>query len=92
MDVVSSAPSDLLSALAFGHLGSLGERAVGLLRRNTAIAREFLSGHPQVEVALPPSMSITSPDSRVWLWTQGDAAARPGRTEPSAEQARLKVS
>jgi aspartate/methionine/tyrosine aminotransferase len=61
VDVVSSAPSDRLSALAFADLARLGERASALLRRNTAIAREFLAAHPQLEVALAPRMSITFP-------------------------------
>jgi aspartate/methionine/tyrosine aminotransferase len=64
VDVVSSAPSDRLSALAFGMRGRLEERTKGLLGPNTAIMREFLAGHPQLEVALPPHTSVTFPRLR----------------------------
>jgi aspartate/methionine/tyrosine aminotransferase len=61
VDVVSSAPSDRLSALAFGQRDRLGERAKTLIGQNTAIMRTFLAVHPEVEVALPPRTSITFP-------------------------------
>jgi aspartate/methionine/tyrosine aminotransferase len=61
VDVVSSAPSDRLSALAFSMRDRLGARTKGLLGQNTAIMRAFLAVHPQLEVALPPHTSITFP-------------------------------
>jgi len=61
VDVVSSAPSDRLSALAFGLRDRLGERAKALLGQNTAIMRDFLAVHSQLEVALPPRTSVTFP-------------------------------
>jgi aspartate/methionine/tyrosine aminotransferase len=61
VDVVGSAPSDRLSSLAFAMRDRLAERAKDLLGRNTAIMREFLALHPQLEVALPPYASITFP-------------------------------
>jgi aspartate/methionine/tyrosine aminotransferase len=64
VDVVSSAPSDRLSALAFGMRDRLGARTKGLLGQNTAIMREFLAVHPQLEAALPPHTSITFPRLR----------------------------
>jgi len=64
VDVVSSAPSDRLSALAFSMRDRLGARAKGLLTQNTAIMRAFLAVHPQLDVALPPHTSITFPRLR----------------------------
>jgi aspartate/methionine/tyrosine aminotransferase len=64
VDVVSSAPSDRLSALAFTMRDRLGERTKALLGQNTAIMREFLAVHPELEVALPPHTSITFPRLR----------------------------
>lgn len=61
VDVVSSAPSDRISALAFAGRDRLSERTKALLGRNTAIMRAFLGAHPQLDVALPPRTSITFP-------------------------------
>ena len=61
VDVVSSAPSDRLSALAFLELGRLAERTRALLRENTGLMRTFLTAHPRLEVALPPQTSVTFP-------------------------------
>lgn len=61
VDVVSSAPSDRLSVLAFTERRRLAERAQALLNRNTALARSFLASHPRLAVAVSPQSSITFP-------------------------------
>ena len=61
VDVVSSAPSDRLSALAFAERHALVLRATSLLERNTGRMRAFLASHPHLEVAFPPRTSITFP-------------------------------
>jgi aspartate/methionine/tyrosine aminotransferase len=64
IDVVSSAPSDRLSALAFAERASLASRTTGILERNTARMQAFLAAHPQIEAAFPPRTSITFPRLR----------------------------
>lgn len=61
VDVVSAAPSDRLSVLAFSERARLAERAKVLLQRNTSLAKSFFASHPQLEVALPPQASVTFP-------------------------------
>lgn len=61
VDVVSSAPSDRLSVLAFSERARLADRAKGLLTRNIGLAKAFLGRHPRLEVAVPPQASVIFP-------------------------------
>lgn len=64
VDVVSAAPSDHLSVLAFSQRPRLAERAKALLSRNIGLAKAFLGAHPQLEVAIPPQASVIFPRLR----------------------------
>ncbi len=61
VDNAGNAPSDSLAALAFSRKRELTERARAILEDNTARLRMFLESHPQLEVAEPPSASVTFP-------------------------------
>jgi aspartate/methionine/tyrosine aminotransferase len=101
VDVVSSAPSDRLSALAFLELGRLADRTTALLRENTGLMRAFLTEHPRLEVAVPPQTSVTFPrlqgveDSGPFvdrLVREEGVAVAPGRFFDAPDHFRLSLA
>jgi aspartate/methionine/tyrosine aminotransferase len=64
IDNIGAAPADRLSALAFSHMDSLAARALKIVSANLALVKQFLAGHPQLEVAGPPEATIVFPRIR----------------------------
>lgn len=61
VDVVGSAPSERLSALAFGQMPALAQRTAGLVQANLALARTFAAAHDDLVLAEPPRATVMFP-------------------------------
>lgn len=61
VDVIGSAPSEHLSALAFSQLPSLKTRTRQLLAANLELARRFAAAHPQLALAEAPRATVMFP-------------------------------
>jgi aspartate/methionine/tyrosine aminotransferase len=61
IDNASSAPADLLAALAWSRHDRLLARAKSLLSTNLEVAREFFATHPELLLPEPPSCSVCFP-------------------------------
>jgi hypothetical protein len=101
VDVVSAAPSDRLSVLAFSERGRLMERARALLTRNNALTKAFLASQPGLEVAVPPQGSIIFPrlkgvsDAGPFidrLLAEEGVAVAPGRFFDAPNQFRISLA
>ena len=101
VDSISSGPADRLSALAFEQLPALTSRAAALLGKNLSVARAFLAVHPQLDVASPPTASVTFPRIRGLaraepfidrLLTEHGVAVAPGRFFDSPAHFRISLA
>ena len=64
IDNAGSSPADRLAALAVSQRSRLAERTRSLLGANLALAREFFTGQPRLELAEPPNTSVVFPRIR----------------------------